>query len=63
MPDFSSCRIIGRIPGNSEFLTVTTPLQLGGIAVSINTQYPVEIIGKKNFVGCIKELRIGGEVL
>ncbi len=58
--DTSACKVTGELPGDNFLLDVIAPLEVGGRS-NPNIGYPPGI-NDQGFDGCIKNLRVNGEV-
>lgn len=58
--DYRPCEAVSEIPGDSLFVSVTQPLQIGGRA-NPWASYPT-LASREGFHGCIKNLVHNGEV-
>ena len=62
---FTSCKISARLPPEAQHFTSSQPLQVGGIAhppPSRHTHgWPIDVVSN-SLDGCIRNIRINGEV-
>lgn len=60
--DVVSCKLVAVIPGPVDVLSISAPFQLAGMARSAESAYPATLPKIGGFEGCIRELKINGEV-
>lgn len=61
--DYRQSKNTGRTELGKMYGTFTGPLQVGGLKVTNGTTYPDIVKSLAGFTGCIRQLRINGEVL
>jgi len=60
--DRRACEAVSETPGQGRYLSISTPLQLGGRSEAKISSYP-QNVARHGFSGCIKNLVHNGEVL
>lgn len=58
----SQCRNVTTVAGSNEQLNLNQPLQLGGVAPSDDFSSRNNSLVEKSLIGCIRDLRINGEL-